>query len=86
MFILNKLLTKKTTPDSEEERAMVYDVLLERRDENELKGISKAQQNALMNTRKEELLEFTESIFDKLIEGKIDIDDSSNRFFCINRK
>lgn len=62
---------------------MVYDILLEKRDENDLKGISKAQQNSLMNTKKEELLEFSESIFQKIADGKLDIDDTANRYFRV---
>ena len=80
IYILNKLFNKKITPDSDDERKVAYDILLENRDNLDGRGISRQKDIVLVKHRKEELLEFCKNIFDKIVQGKIDIEDGSHYF------
>ena len=58
IYILNKLFNKKIIPDSDDERKVAYDILLEKRDNLYGRSISRQKDIVLVKHRKEELLDF----------------------------
>lgn len=81
IYIINRVMSHKTIPDSDEQHYMAFDIQFESETSQKIAQANEAHLDGYLEKRKNDLLEFVTQFFDKLVNDILDIDDPKQRRF-----